>query len=76
MGRGEREIYTLQGSELSACIGAAKLGFMAIGQGADLLQSGMGVKVHHVPDDEQRSVLETRYARFHGLLSAAKKLRD
>jgi xylulokinase len=72
----QREIFTLHGSELSACIGAAKLGFLAIGQGADLLAAGMPVKARYVPDVAQQSVLETRYRKFQGLLGAAKALHD
>ncbi len=70
----QREIYTLHGSELSACIGAAKLGYMAIGQGADLLAAGMPVKMRYVPDTLQREILEFRFLRFRGLLSAAQGL--
>lgn len=72
----QREIFTLQGSELSACIGAAKLGFVAIGQGALLLQAGMPVKARYWPDATQQPVLEARYRKFQGLLVAAKALHD
>ena len=70
----DREIYTLQGSELSACIGAAKLGFLANGQGEDLLQAGMLVKARYWPRVEQQGVLKQRYQMFRGLLPAAKAL--
>ncbi|AZF00169.1 Xylulose kinase [Pseudomonas orientalis] len=72
----QREIYTLHGSELSACIGAAKLGFMAIGQGADLLAAGMPVKARYMPDARQQPVLAARYRKFQGMLAAAKALQD
>ncbi len=72
----QREIFTLQGSELSACIGAAKLGFMAIGQGEDLLAAGMPVKARYKPDTTHQPVLEARYRKFQGLLRAAKTLHD
>ncbi|MGB3126139.1 MAG: xylulokinase [Pseudomonas sp.] len=72
----QREIFTLHGSELSACIGAAKLGFLAIGQGAELLAAGMPVKARYVPDAARWPVLEARYRKFQGLLSAAKALHD
>ncbi|WP_339541973.1 xylulokinase [Pseudomonas sp. JAI120] len=72
----QREIFTLQGSELSACIGAAKLGFVAMGQGAQLLAAGMPVKARYTPDLTQQPVLEARYRKFQGLLSAAKVLHD
>ncbi len=70
----QREIFTLHGSELSACIGAAKLGFLAIGQGEDLLQAGMPVKARYRPDAMQYAVLAQRYRKFQGLLAAAKAL--
>ncbi|MCS4311226.1 xylulokinase [Pseudomonas sp. BIGb0381] len=72
----QREIFTLHGSELSACIGAAKLGFVALGQGAELLAAGMPVKARYKPDLTQQPVLEARYRKFQGLLSAAKVLHD
>ncbi|RZI20407.1 xylulokinase [Pseudomonas orientalis] len=72
----QREVFTLHGSELSACIGAAKLGYMAIGQGADLLAAGMPVKMRYVPDKRQQPVLAARYRKFQGLLAAAKALQD
>jgi len=72
----EREVYTLHGSELSACIGAAKLGFLANGQGAELLQAGMPVKALFIPDAAQQAGLQARYRKFQGLLSAAKALHE
>lgn len=72
----QREIFTLHGSELSACIGAAKLGFMAIGQGEALLQAGMPVKAKYLPDATQQPVLAARYRMFQGLLVAAKTLHE
>jgi xylulokinase len=70
----DREIYTLHGSELSACIGAGKLGFLATGQGEALLQLGMPVKARYLPDEQTQAALQARYLKFRGLLSAAKKL--
>lgn len=72
----QREVFTLHGSELSACIGAAKLGFMAIGEGADVLAAGMPVKARYVPDEQVQPVLAARYGKFQGLLAAAKALQD
>lgn len=72
----DREIYTLHGSELSACIGAAKLGFMAAGQGADLLQVGLPVKARYYPRVQYQDVLDKRYRKFRGLLSAAKSMHE
>lgn len=70
----DREIYTLHGSELSACIGAAKLGFLATGQGAQLLQVGMPVKARYLPQAPAQAALNSRYLKFRGLLSAARDL--
>jgi xylulokinase len=70
----DREVYTLHGSELSACIGAAKLGFLSIGQGKDLLQAGMPVKARYQPLASVQPALRERYAKFRGLLSAAQAL--
>ena len=72
----QREIFTLHGSEQSACIGAAKLGFLAIDQGEALVQAGMPVKARYLPDARQQAVLEARYRKFQGLLAAAKALHD
>ncbi|MFL1417363.1 xylulokinase [Pseudomonas fildesensis] len=72
----QREIFTLHGSELSACIGAAKLGFLAVGQGEDLLRAGMPVKARYEPDLAQRAVLDARYRKFQSLLAPAKALHD
>jgi xylulokinase len=72
----DREVYTLQGSELSACIGAAKLGFLVIGQGSDLLVKGMPVKARYRPQPAVQPILRERYAKFRGLLSAAQGLRS
>ncbi|ROM33900.1 xylulokinase [Pseudomonas poae] len=70
----QREVFTLQGSELSACIGAAKLGFLAIGQGDKLLETGMPVKARYWPDLTRQPLLSLRYRKFQGLLAAAKAL--
>lgn len=69
----DREVYTLEGSELSACIGAARLGFLAIGQG-ESLQQGMPVKARYRPIAATQPALRERYAKFRGLLSAAQAL--
>lgn len=72
----ERQVYTLHGSELSACIGAAKLGLLASGQGEALIQAGMPVKQRFSPDGAQAGVLRERYRKFRGLLGAAKAMHD
>lgn len=71
----DREVYTLHGSELSACIGAAKLGFLSIGEGAELLGQGMAVKARYQPMPAVQDVLGARYGKFKGLLGAAQGLR-
>jgi xylulokinase len=70
----DRPVYTLHGSELSACIGAARLGFMSIGQGSDALWAGMPVKARYQPMVRTRQGLRARYDKFRGLLSAAQGL--
>ena len=72
----DREVYTLHGSELSACIGAAKLGFLSIGEGAELLKGGMSVRARYQPMPEVQGALQVRYQRFRGLLTAAQGLRE
>lgn len=71
-----REVFTLQGSELSACIGAAKLGFMAIGQGADLPRQALPIKARYQPMPWVQPVLQARHRKFRGLLPAARRLHD
>jgi xylulokinase len=70
----DREVYTLQGSELSACIGAAKLGLLAIGHGEDLLRQGLPVKARYQPIATTQGALRVRHAKFRGLLAAAQEL--
>lgn len=70
----DREVYTLLGSELSACIGAAKLGFLAIGQGEGLLRAGMPVKARYRPMGSVQAALRERHEKFRGLLPAAQGL--
>jgi xylulokinase len=72
----DREICTLSGSELSACIGAAKLGFLAYGRGHDLLAVGMPVKERFIPAVAQQEKLQERYRKFRGLFTAAQALHD
>jgi xylulokinase len=72
----DRPVYTLHGSELSACIGAARLGFMAIGQGVDGLQAEMAVKARYLPMRVTQAVLRARHEKFRGLLWAAQQLHE
>jgi len=69
----DREVYTLQGSELSACIGAARLGFIAAGQSIET-KAGLPVKARYRPNTSVHAALQARYAKFRGLLSAAQGL--
>jgi xylulokinase len=69
----DREVYTLHGSELSACIGAAKLGFLAAGECVDV-QGGLPVKARYQPSPSVQAALQARYAKFRGLLPAAQGL--
>lgn len=71
----DREVYTLHGSELSACVGAAKLGLLSIGEGAELLGQGMAEKARYQPMPAVQDVLSARYGKFKGLLGAAQGLR-
>lgn len=70
----DREVYTLHGSELSACIGAAKLGWLAIGQGEGLLHEGLPIKARYHPLTSVQPALQARHAKFRGLLPAARGL--
>ncbi|KAF1006403.1 MAG: Xylulose kinase [Pseudomonas fluorescens] len=68
----QREVFTLHGSELGACIGAAKLGFLASGQNVG--HAGMAVKARYAPDSSVAPALTLRYQKFRDLLPAAKAL--
>ncbi|SIO49252.1 xylulokinase [Burkholderia sp. GAS332] len=68
------ELHTLAGSELSASIGAAKLGFIAYGRGDDLLKKGLPVKASFHPNASREDVLGQRYEKFVHLFPAAKSL--
>ncbi|WP_369823919.1 xylulokinase [Collimonas sp. OK242] len=72
----DREICTLSGSEFSACIGAAKLGFLALGCGRELPGQGMPVKARFIPAVAQQETLQARYQKFRGLFAAAQALHD
>jgi xylulokinase len=68
------ELHTLFGSELGACIGAAKLGFLANGHGRELLQLGISKKATFAPDSAQHAALQARYEKFRGLYPAVRSL--
>jgi xylulokinase len=69
-----RELRILAGSELSASIGAAKLGFSAYGRAPDVLQTGITVKRTFIPESALHASLQARYDKFRGLFSAVQSL--
>ncbi|RAU45529.1 MULTISPECIES: xylulokinase [unclassified Pseudomonas] len=72
----DREIFTLQGSELSACIGAAQLGLLAIGHSEERLSAGLPIQARFQPMPAVQPALQARYAKFRSLLSAARGLHE
>ena len=68
-----REMRTLHNSELSASLGAAKLGFAAIGD-RRLLATGLPVKNTFLPDAAQGAALRLRYDRYRSLFPAVQAL--
>lgn len=68
-----REMRTLHNSELSASLGAAKLGFAAIGD-SSLLATGLPVKNTFFPDAAQSVALSIRYGRYRSLFPAVQAL--
>ena len=68
-----REMRTLHNSELSASIGAAKLGFAAIGH-TSLLATGLPIKNSFAPDAAQYAALTIRYNKYRSLFPAVQAL--
>ncbi len=68
-----REMRTLHNSELSASLGAAKLGFAAIGD-RRLLATGLSVKNTFLPDAAHSAALSLRYGRYRSLFPAVQAL--
>lgn len=68
-----REMRTLHNSELSASLGAAKLGFAAIGD-ASLLTQGLPIKNTFLPDAAHSAALGIRYGRYRSLFPAVQAL--
>lgn len=68
------ELRLLAGSELSAAIGAAKLGFAAYGCAPEVLQTSLPVKTTFVPEPAVHESLEDRYDKFRGLFPAVQSL--
>lgn len=67
------EMRTLHDSELSASIGAAKLGFAAIGD-TSLLTQGLAIKNTFAPDIAQHAALNVRYGKYRRLFPAVQAL--
>lgn len=70
-----RQLHTLNGSELAAGIGAAKLGFAAYGCDPSLLDRSLPVKATFSPRKPRFDALQERYLQFRGLFSAAQSLK-
>jgi xylulokinase len=70
-----REIRVLAGSALSASIGAAKLGFAALGGDPKILRIGLPVKTTFVAEPALHASLQDRYDNFQGLFPAVQSLR-
>ena len=68
-----REMRTLHNSELSASLGAAKLGFAAIGD-TSLLTQGLPIKNTFLPDAAHSAALSIRYGRYRSLFPAVQAL--
>ncbi|MBE3024874.1 xylulokinase [Janthinobacterium sp. BJB1] len=68
-----REMRTLHNSELSASLGAAKLGFAAIGD-ASLLTQGLPINNVFQPDAAHGAALGIRYGRYRSLFPAVQAL--
>ncbi len=68
------ELHTLAGSELGACLGAAKLGFLALGQAHELLRRGVSAKATFAADPARHEALQLRYEKFRGLYGAVRSL--
>ena len=64
---------TLHNSELSASLGAAKLGFAAIGD-TSLLTQGLPIKNTFLPDAAHSAALSIRYGRYRSLFPAVQAL--
>lgn len=69
-----RELRTLEGSELAAGIGAAKLGFAALGFPDAHIHASLPAKKVFVPHAASADQLNARYEKFLGLYSAAQTL--
>ena len=70
------ELRSLSSSELSASIGAAKLGFAAQGLQPELLRAGRSVEAAFRPRPTHQAALHERYERFRRLFPAAQSLHD
>ena len=68
------ELHTVKGSELGACLGAAKLGFMALGHGHEILTLGVSAKKTFGVNPVRHDALRVRYEKFRGLYGAVRGL--
>lgn len=69
-------LRVISGSELSASIGAAKLGFAASGLPPQILRIGLTVKSEYSPRSTHQPMLQERYERFRRLFPAVQSLHD
>jgi xylulokinase len=69
-----RELRILVGSEVSASIGAALLGFAAYGCDRTILETGLPVKMVFAPEKALCASLQDRYDKFRGLFPAVQSL--
>jgi xylulokinase len=67
----DRELYTLQGSELGAGMGAAMLGFAAVSDKRISFDRPLPVKATFIPQRRFAAVYDDRYREFQSLLPAA-----
>ncbi|MBT9304890.1 xylulokinase [Pseudomonas sp. TAE6080] len=70
----DREIFTLSGSELGACIGAAKLGFAAIDADHIMQATSLSTQSVFTPNATHSEVLLRRFEKFVGLYPALNRL--
>jgi xylulokinase len=64
------------GSDLSAAVGAAKLAFLAQGQGTSSLRTSLAIAATFKPRESHRAALDARYERFRSLFPAVHSLHE
>jgi xylulokinase len=65
-----KPIRLVEGSELSAAIGAARLGWLALGRSINEVCTPATVVSHHLPNAEMAQMQEPRYQQYRGLYQA------